>query len=79
MGGDQELFPGIREVMKYTGLNLHQVLDLPCDMFMLCLKNGRVEHLMQSEEGREYLNSCKAAKQTTPDWEGLHRLQGKLR
>lgn len=65
--------------MQYTGLNLHQALDLPCDLFMLCRKNGTVERLMQSEEGREYLNNCKAAKQTTPDWDGLHRLQGKLR
>ena len=65
--------------MEYTGLNLHEALDLPCDLFMLCRKNHHVQRLMQTEEGREYLNSCKAAKQTKPDWDALHRLQGKLR
>jgi hypothetical protein len=65
--------------MEYTGLNMLEALELPCDLFMLCRKNGTVKRLMQSEEGREYLESCKAAKQTKPDWDALHRLQGKLR
>ena len=65
--------------MEYTGLNMKEALELPCDLYMLCRKNAIVSKLMQTEEGREYLESCRTAKQTEPDWEALHRLQGKLR
>ena len=65
--------------MQYTGLNLHEALALPCDMFMLCRKNAVIETLKQSEKGREYLQECEDAKHTKPDFAALHRLQGKLR
>lgn len=65
--------------MQYTGLNLHEALNLPCDLFMLCRKNAVMERLRSTEEGREYLQACEDAKHTKPDFEALHRLQGKLR
>lgn len=65
--------------MRYTGLNLHEALALPCDLFMLCRKNAFIESMSQTEKGREYLQECEDAKHTKPDFEALHRLQGKLR
>lgn len=65
--------------MEYTGLNMHEALELPCDMFMLCKKNQEIYMLMQTEEGREYLEECRIANQSEPDWEGVHRIMGKLR
>lgn len=65
--------------MRYTGLNMHEALALPCDLFMLCRKNAFIENMSQTEKGREYLQECEDAKHTKPDFEALHRLQGKLR
>lgn len=65
--------------MEYTGLNLWEVLKLPCDLFMLCRKNAVIEKLQRTEKGREYLQDCEDAKHSKPDFEAIHRLQGKLR
>lgn len=69
----------IRLVMGYTGMNYKDVLNLPCDLFMLCRKNAIVEQLMKTEQGREYLQDCENAKHTKPDFEGLKRLQQMMR
>ncbi len=53
-------------------------LDLPVDMYMLCYKNHTVDRLMQTEEGRQYLEDCERYRQTKPDREGLRRLKQRL-
>lgn len=60
--------------MLYTGLNLHEALALPCDLFLLCRKNYLVEQLNATPEGREYLEECRIANQSEPDREAFHRL-----
>lgn len=59
-------------------MSIREALDLPVDMFALCYKNWAVDRLMQSEEGREYLEDCKRLRQTTMDFEGLNRLRARL-
>lgn len=63
--------PSVRAVVDYTGLNLYEVLDLPCDMFKLCLKHATIEKLSQTEEGRKYLADCERMKVTTPDFKAI--------
>lgn len=78
MEEDGELMRGIRDVMRYTGLNLAEALKLPCDLFLLCRKNYMVEQLMQTAEGREYLEDCERLKQTRMDRSGLHALMKRM-
>ena len=57
---------------------MHEALNLPVDMFMLCRKNWTVDRLMQTEEGREYLKDCERLRQTRMDFEGLNRLRARM-
>ncbi len=70
----------VRAVVEYTGLNMAEALALPCDMFMLCVKNHTIDRLMETEAGREYLEDCERLKQTRMDKKGLsalmHTIQG---
>ena len=69
---------GVRAVMRYTGMSLPEALKLPCDLFMLCNKNDVVERMMETAEGREYLEDCERLKQTRMDKKGLHALIQKM-
>lgn len=64
----------LRAVVEYTGLNLHEALQLPCDVYLLCYKNWLVDRLMQTENGRKYLDDCERLKQTKLDRAGLAQL-----
>lgn len=63
---------------EYAGISLFEALDLPVDLYMLFYKNSVVDRLMQTEEGRQYLEDCERYKQTKPDREALHRLKQRL-
>ena len=52
--------------------------QLPVDLFMLYHKNAIVDKLMQSQEGRDYLEDCERLKQTKMDKQGLHSLLNTL-
>jgi hypothetical protein len=52
--------------------------QLPVDLFMLYHKNAIVDKLMQSQEGRDYLEDCNRLKQTKMDKQGLHSLLNTL-
>ena len=66
-----EILPVVRRVIHYSGLNYHQAMQLPCDLFLAMAKNDYVDELNQSEEGREYLEKCKRLNTTDIDMEGL--------
>lgn len=68
----------IRAVVEYTGLSMKEALELPCDMFMLCVKNHTVDKLMETDAGREYLEDCERLKQTRMDKKGLSALMNTL-
>lgn len=63
---------------EYARLTFHEALELPVDLFMLCCKNWYVDRLMQTEAGREYLETCERMKQTKMDKNALHRLMERL-
>lgn len=69
--------PSIHRVIKYSGLNFYEVMDLPCDVFQSMLKNSIVEEYNQTQEGRDYLAKCKRLQTTTLDEEALHKKFGK--
>lgn len=71
-----EFLPSIHRVIQYSGLNYYQVLELPCDLFQLMLKNSIVEELNHTEEGREYLAKCERLNATTLDEVALHKRFG---
>ena len=52
--------------------------QLPVDLFMLYHKNAIVDKLMQSQEGRDYLEDCDRLKQTKMDKQGLRSLLNTL-
>lgn len=71
---DEEILTAAREVMLYTGLDLYGALALPCDLFLLCRKNYLIEQLNATPEGREYLEECRIANQSEPDWDAVRKL-----
>ena len=68
---DFEIMPTLKMVMDYSGLNIHQALELPCDMYRLIVKNATIDKLQQTEEGRKYLADCERMKKTTPDFKAI--------
>ena len=68
---EYELMPSIKKVADYGNFSIHDALDLPCDMFLLMLKNATIDDLMQTEEGREYLAKCERLNNTSIDIDGL--------
>ena len=71
-----ELMPSIKEVMDYARLSYNEVLDLPCDLFLLMKKHAFLDRMNATEEGRQYLRDCERLKQTEPDYEKLKTLKG---
>ncbi|UVX70648.1 MAG: hypothetical protein [Bacteriophage sp.] len=63
--------PSIKKVANYGNFSIHDALDLPCDMFLLMLKNATIDDLMQTEEGRDYLAKCERLNNTSIDIDGL--------
>lgn len=63
----------IHRVIKYSNLNYFQVLELPCDMFQLMVKNSIVSDLMKSEDGRKEIEKYKRLNTTTADMGALSR------
>ena len=67
--------PSIHRVIKYSGLNYHEVLNLPCDTFMLMNKNAVMDALNSSQQGRDYLKKVKRLHTTDTDIEELYKFQ----
>lgn len=63
---------------EYAGISIREALELPVDLYMLCHKNWTIDRLMQTQEGRDYLDDCKRLRQTKMDYDGLHRLQAMM-
>lgn len=69
--------PTLKMVMDYSGLNFHEALALPCDLYMLMFKNATIDKLNQTEEGREYLAKCERMSKTTPDFKAIKKKYNK--
>ena len=64
-------------VSKYTGLNFSDCLELDCYTFKKLLINAFITKMRQSEDGREYLETCWLLTQTETDTASMRRLFGK--
>lgn len=69
---------GIREVIAYSNLSYSEVLELPCDIFMLMRKNYITDKLRETEEGREYLEKCERLGTSKADRAGIKALKKRL-
>ena len=67
----EELLPSIHRVIEYSGLNYHQALALPCDVFLLMVRNHYIDELNSTEAGREYLEKCERLNTTEIDIRGI--------
>lgn len=63
----------IKRVMDYSKLNYFEVLNLPCDVFKLMVKNSLIDEYNQSEEGRKLLTEWRNYRKTEPN---LNELEG---
>lgn len=68
---DIDIMSSIKLVMDYSNLSYYQVLQLPCDIFKLMVKNQYINNLMQTQQGRQYLEDCKIYNIKEPDIDGL--------
>ena len=50
--------PSIKKVADYGNFSIHEALNLPCDMFLLMLKNSIIDEMNKTPEGKEYLAKC---------------------
>ena len=66
----------IHRVIEYSGLNYHEELALPCDIYMLMLRNSVVEDYLSTDQGREYLERCALHDEAEPDVDGLRQTFG---
>lgn len=71
----EELMPSIHRVIHYSGLDYNEVLKLPCDVFLLMVKNDYMDELNSTQEGREYLEKCKRLNTTEMDFSALRDFQ----
>lgn len=63
---------------QYARISMAEAYELPCDMFLLYHKNWTVDRLMQTEEGRKYLEDVERYKKTKLDRAGLQGLKRRL-
>ena len=63
----------IHIVADYTGMNFDELMRLDCTTFKMLPRDGYINRMRQSEEGREYLENCWLIKQTEPDRAELRR------
>ena len=57
-------------------MTIEQALDLPVDMFRLCLRQAVVAELNKTPEGQEYLAKCERMQRTDCDIEKLREVFG---
>lgn len=64
-------------VSQYSGLNLVEVSHLDIIEYWVLRRDAWIDHLSQTEEGREYLDNAWICEQTTPDRERLRARFGR--
>jgi hypothetical protein len=66
-----------RLVHDHTGLNFHEIGDLPLDAYLNLRRDAYLFMLGQTEEGRKYLEQCWIMDQTSPDRGALREKHGR--
>lgn len=58
-------------VADYCNMSFSDVLKFDCITFKILLRDAFIDHMSQSEEGREWLEQSWMLKQTKPDKQKL--------
>ncbi len=67
----------IKAISDYSGLTFNEVLNLPLSLYLLYRRDAWIHNNMRSEKGKEFLKALWRLRQTEPDYEVIHRFQGR--
>ena len=58
---------GEKLVIDYLNITIFDVQEMPIDLYLYFMRDANIHKLMQTKEGREYLDNCWRMEQTKPD------------
>ena len=58
---------GEKLVIDYLNITIFDVQEMPIDLYLYFMREATIHKLMQTKEGREYLDNCWRMEQTKPD------------
>ena len=58
---------GEKLVIDYLNISIFDVQEMPIDLYLYFMREANIHKLMQTKEGREYLDNCWRMEQTKPD------------
>lgn len=58
---------GKKLVIDYLNITIFDVQEMPIDLYLYFMREANIHKLMQTKEGREYLDNCWRMEQTKPD------------
>lgn len=58
---------GEKLVIDYLNITIFDVQEMPIDLYLYFMREAYIHKLMQTKEGREYLDNCWRMEQTKPD------------
>ena len=58
---------GEKLVIDYLNIMISDVQEMPIDLYLYFMREANIHRLMQTKEGREYLDNCWRMEQTKPD------------
>ena len=58
---------GEKLVIDYLNITIFDVQEMPIDLYLYFMREAIIHKLMQTKEGREYLDNCWRMEQTKPD------------
>lgn len=58
---------GEKLVIDYLNITIFDVQEMPIDLYLYFMREANMHKLMQTKEGREYLDNCWRMEQTKPD------------
>ena len=58
---------GEKSVIDYLNITIFDVQEMPIDLYLYFMREANIHKLMQTKEGREYLDNCWRMEQTKPD------------
>lgn len=63
-------------VAAFANCDIRAALDMPCDLYALCLRNALIAELEQTAGGQEYLKDAVRLAQTEPDFDKIRAQPG---
>ena len=58
---------GEKLVIDYLNITIFDVQEMPIHLYLYFMREANIHKLMQTKEGREYLDNCWRMEQTKPD------------